>query len=48
MTLGVASALMGMRFWLGVETRVECRGDLCIDDAASQHPALPQSVRLTS
>jgi uncharacterized membrane protein YedE/YeeE len=48
MTLGIASALMAMRFVLGIETRVECRGDICIAEAAPRPSAFPQSARLTS
>jgi hypothetical protein len=33
MILGIASTLMAMQFGLGIETRIECRGDLCIADA---------------
>ena len=33
MILGIALALMAMRFGLGIETRIECRGDVCITDA---------------
>jgi len=48
MTLGIASAQMAMRFGLGIETHVECRGDICIADAAPRPSAFPQSARLTS
>jgi uncharacterized protein len=36
MIVGVAAALLAMRFWLGIETRVECRGDICVIPAAAQ------------
>jgi hypothetical protein len=48
MTLGIASELIAMRFGLGIETHVECRGDICIADVAPRPPAFPQSARLTS
>ena len=48
MTLGIASALMAMRFGLGIETRVECRGDICIAEATPRLSAFPRSAGLTS
>jgi hypothetical protein len=35
MTVGVAASLLLMRIWLGLELRVECRGDVCITDTRS-------------
>jgi uncharacterized membrane protein YedE/YeeE len=36
MVVGIAAALIAMRRWLGIEMRVECRGDVCLEPAPAR------------
>jgi hypothetical protein len=36
MVAGIAAALIAMRRWFGIEMRVECRGDVCVEPAPAR------------